>query len=1255
MAITLDATLAAAQDSPSRHPLVEIVSAQKGDDIPFDGTYLTPETFNEYSPSVIAHSSGRLCLAYTYGPEDMGDSVTYNSGIKYVYTDADRTTFTTVTITLYTNTNYEMQSVSICEMTDGNIGIICMVDDSSANVYRILRRIVTVAGVAVSNAEIANWSHGTYTSDPWVSTIDTNSYLLVYGKIDGANYYIYKRTSADFVTWSAEGALTIGGLTSTWRLANPSILKITTGDLWLFFDALEDIGSLGEELTNVYYSVSADAGANWADAVKLTNYTTYGEIGLHPTACQKVADQMHLLFTRQVGALHMDDTATGWPTGDSSVELSWDSVNRKLYAINCHNGGGSKYLQCVVKIDVDTWTVDQYWDSTTTPGFPSFICDNSHHVWFGNKMHDGHHIAICCMEADHRFVWHLDGENDTITGYYVDTQLTHSISSNTTIETLNYHYNALHGLQVDADNDRIYVWIVSAYIWNAGVYVGYLDLTETTNYAMRTILYVDQMFGFDNTYVLGLINSLPGYGGIYIDVYGSRVVMAGSTAGTWNGFCKIYDMTSGGELTGWDGAVDTDFPKYGLSKPFVYGDKLYAGLGAYYSGGTQATFRGLCEIDLVSEIIKFHRPSYCTEDDHLFGRPHYIGNDRLAMTHTGYGVAIFDMIGHTWELFSNDNIPGLTLDGLDDWTEAQIAYDETNEIIFVGDPGNGVIAFSLYGYLRQAYYSIGTFSGGAWSFATATQLVQGFRDFEAVPVPDPGNATSMYCFWNSEDSGGEQSIKWDKDGSSLNLSPYLLDEEIILSRTIDGNPATLNFSVSHGHLFDPYNQTSLLTLYLRKGRKLTVRWGELISGTEYWQNAGTFYVMSGTIPIQRGVYPTMQVEAHDQRALWQHGHVYATDIYANTPEEILTDLMTDIADMAVGEIDTLSIDNSSTLYNQWIETTLDDILTQVCERYGYYYRFTVDGKFSVRKITNLGTVTHTYVDHATIIEYTPDDRYSDFTNRVTVIGQERDYTTVLFNEEQVATLQGTLGWWGCKKEHVVWFSTDQSRRCMNPRLVVLETAMSIPMRLAGNVEESIEECPEAGDFKYCTVNVKAPNLIGPLIGNVLGYVALCSIPDMGEEIDGTVIVSLPWGRLLQSVAMTFICMILGSVVNYQYAIYAQPLGSIRRSVQGQANDTEHQAEIGCVVEQKIEDALCYSVADCNQVAAFELLVAKMQRKRVSLQKIAHLQDEDGDTIRFVHPYSGANVDLFVTNIRRRFKKGMDGHFIDEIDGWVVNQ
>jgi hypothetical protein len=1249
MALTLDATLATAQDSQSRHPLCEIISAQKGDDIPFDGTFLTPETFNEFSPSVIAHSSGRLCLAYCYGPDSDDDC-----GIKYVYTDTDRTIFHTVTIELYTSSAYVMKSISICEMSDGNIGLVYLVDDTSNHLYRLLRRIVTVTGTAVSNAEIASWSHDTYTSDPWVSTIDTNSYLLVYGKISGADYYIYKRTSADFATWSAESALSIGGLTSTWRLANPSILKITTGDLWLWFDALESTGPLGEELTNIYYSVSSDAGANWANAVKVTAYTGYGEIGLHPTACQKVANQMHLLYTRRVGALHLDDTATGWPTGDDTVELSWDSANRKLYAINCQAALGNKYLQCIVKIDVDTWSVDQYWDSTTTPGLPSFLTDNTHHVWYTTRIHDGHHIIMTCAEASHRFIWHLDGELDTITSYYLDTQAPHSITANVTHSIPVASLNTIDQAHVDIDNNRIYLLFASSLYPGARFYIGYLDLTETSDYQLHEVLYVTSS---DDDMYYAILSSLSHDFGFYIDAAGDRIIIYSGATAPWNGGAIIvYDMTSGGALWSWYGrGTDSNFPYNGVRQAYVYGDKVYAGMHTYYSGSGQSTFRGLVELDLVSGTIAYHRPSYCADDDHYFSRPNHVGGNKLAMVHYGYGVAIFDMVDHSWELFSNDNIPGMTLSGSDTWgITTQLAYDATSDIIFVGDPSenDGVIAFSTHGYLRQAYYSIGTDPGGGWAFATAAQLVQGYRDYEAVATTDPDSTSSMYCFWTSEDTEAEQSLKWDKDGSDLNLSEYLIDDEIVLHRTIEGNPATLSFSVSHGHLFDPYNSNSLLGLYLKKGRKLTIRWGELISGTEYWHNSGVFYVMSGTIRFVRGEYPIMKIEALDQRALWQHSHVYATDIYSNTGAEILTDLMTDIADMALSEIDTLTIDGDQTIDHQWIETTLDEVLTQVCNRFGYYYRFTVDGKFSVRKITDSGAVDHTYTDQTKIIEYTPDDKYSDFTNRVTVKGQERDFTTVIFPEERVAGISGTLGWWGCKKEHVVWFSADQSRRVVNIRLVVLETATSIPMRLAGSISESITQCPDSADNRYCIVEVEAPNLIAALVANTAGAFAASYIPDISLPYGGPTIAV---GRVLCQLEVMLCTMILGSNANYQYDIYGQPLGSIRRSVQATAEDTVHQAEIGCAVEQVIEDPLCYSAADCAQVAAFELMVAKMQRKRVSITKIAHLQDEDGDTIRFVHPVSGENIDLYITNIRRKYKKGKDGYYIDEIDGWVVNQ
>jgi hypothetical protein len=201
-----------------------------------------------------------------------------------------------------------------------------------------------------------------------------------------------------------------------------------------------------------------------------------------------------------------------------------------------------------------------------------------------------------------------------------------------------------------------------------------------------------------------------------------------------------------------------------------------------------------------------------------------------------------------------------------------------------------------------------------------------------------------------------------------------------------------------------------------------------------------------------------------------------------------------------------------------------------------------------------------------------------------------------------------------------------------------------------DIEEYLEECPAVADNKYCTVYISAPDLTPQLLLAISGMIAGAYIPDFVAWTE-----TVPVGRVIQQVSLTLAIMILGSVAQYQLAVWAQPMGSARRNVQATWDDTVHQAEIGAVVPQSFTDPLAYTVADCQTIADFEGLVAQMQRRRVKIEKIAHLQDEDGDTIRVVHPYSGQTMDLFITDIKRKFKKGAeDGYFLDEITGWVVS-
>ncbi len=1255
MALSLDPTLAAAQVLQSRHPLAEIISSPQVPDIPFDGTRLTGEAFDEYGPSVIAHSTGRLILAY------IADTDT-RSQIKFVYTDTDRTAFSTVTLDLYSLVSSQIEAVSICEMTGGNIGMVLLVHHKSGHVYRLARRVYTPVGVAVGNSEIANWDEDLYTGDPWVITKGANDYYAIFTRyVEGdAHYHFFKTASSDFAAWATPSEVAVGGLDASLKLGNPSMLKVASGDIWLWFDVVESVGPNGEELSNVYYSISTDNGVSWANATKFTNYTKYSETGKHPVMLQKIATQLYMMFTKQVSVLQMDDTAAGWPMGDIATDLQFDSVNRKLYVLNTMWGGWNG-IQCVVKIDVDTWTVEKYWDDESAPAaFDPDCMYGCMHTVPQSQKGDGDIVPITIIMNG--FVV-LEGEADTIKNYWVNTS---TWTKNVRIEDSGFPGGPweIIGCQADYANRRLYIAVCDI-SESKGVVVGYIDLDDAGSGDPVTYGFTQLLKATDwtQTQMTGLrSHEALGEGGFLVDLEENVIILSAATVSSLNkGRLAVYDITSGGRLCEFNPDDNPDFPYQGIRRQFHYtGGKIY---GSFNYHASQPDLRGLCVVDVASGIITYQRPSYATLDDYEL-RSLCAGPDgKLVVSAYGYGIALYDPVSYSWELFSSDNIPAMTPDSREKFLP--VAYDSAGEFIFAGaiygsSDWTGVIMFSAYGFIQQANYSVGTWSGAAWSWSTPDELVQGYIDHEAVGVADPGDNTSMFVFWTNEGWDLEKRIKWDKDGTDLDLAPYITGE-ISTEHSIEGMPAKLSFTATHGYLFDPYNLSSVFNMYLKKGRKLTLRWGEKVDGTDYWQNAGTFYVTGSSLSFARGDYPVMKIEAEDRRCIWEHHHVYATKFYEALPKVIVEEVLKDHADLEETDLSIPDFVGGTVLEHQWIDTTIDEIVNQVCNRFGYYFRFDVNGDASARRISNAATVDHVYADSTKLFRYSPDDKYSDFTNRVTVQGQELDFREVLFSEEAVGRLNGTVGWWGFHKDFKIWYSDDHSRQCRYPRLEVIETATSIAFKLAGSISESIAAGTLSGyEDRYCTVTVSAPNLIPVLIAGIAIWAAGCAIPDavvvggFGASVGHTI----PIGRLVEKIGMIMCIMVLGATGNFQYVIHGQPVGSVRRSVQATWDDEDHQAEIGAIIEQAIQDPLCYSVTDCEKVAAFEGMVVQLQRKRLSMSKVAHLQDEEGDTITMVHPYSGQTMTFFVTNLTRKFKKSAqgssDGYFIDEIEGWVVS-
>ncbi len=1231
MALTLSSTLATAQDSQSRRPLAEIISSPATADIPFIGQFLTSESTNEQKPNVITHSSGRLCLLYNFGSEGV---------LKYVYTDIQRTTFTTVDLTPWPPSPYAHPILGscLCELSGGNIGLIYICDDGATRYLR--RMIISVTGdVVTADASIASYAETSYLIDmPFVTRLANAIYLLVYAHqtIGSPNTCaIMKRTSANFMTWGAESECSISNLVSTKPRYNPSLVQISTGDVWLWFEYRDDVQD-DKELTNIYYSVSADNGSTWANAVKVTNYTTFGTIGKHPFSFQKVANQLYLLFHEQIGALHMDSTTTGMCGFDAIDYINFDSVNRKLYCVCMYNGNT---FRSVFKVDVDNWSIENCWNCETTPGFNSMWCATSSTK---SDIHaEGHLIPLA---SGYNFIALLDGEANTITEFNFANWEQYSLVQN--VNWNQHGSESLNSVWVDESSNRMYCLFVQENSANRYVTVGYFDLTE-----IGEPHEFHEIFSEHNA-----LDYMEVECGEFIVAPSSDFIISSFCADLWHnsypekqGHLRVNFISTAGNWKSYDQNSYNSFPWNGLHHAVFLNGKVY-GSFLYQTTYGEQDKRGLCEVDLMTDVITYHRPSWATLDDYGLGKMKVTDDGKILIATYGHGITIFDPSNDTWEVLDSDSVPGLTPDGNDAFFA--IDYDPQDQMIYSSAYASvnwaGLVGVNINGYIKRTYYEIAEY-GGNWIFGTKNSLVQGVLDYEMVAALDPTDKT-MFVFWTHLHVQ-ELSIKWAKENSQFNLSSYLLmGSEIRVKRSIDGAPATLEFEVSHGHLFDFHNTNSLLAIYLRKFRKLTLRFGEKISGVDYWQQMGVFFVTETSVSYERPKYPSMPVKAEDITARWEKANNIATEYYQTYPETILSAILISYCGLQAGDISLPTFADRTTCHIQWIEQPIKGILEQICEHFGYYPRIDVNGRFTAKKISNASSVDHTYGDLTKIINFSPDDSFSDFTNQVIVKGESRDFMEVVYNEKEFQRFNGSMGWWGQTRSLVCWYSEDASLRARDPRFYVIESVKDGPFYCKDGNEVLYSIDPYE---HYFVIRIYGPDLRSLVVTFLVLWLAMEVAAWYASAYDAGAVFGI-----IAAVFMFLVMQAMGTQANYDYQTFAKPVGNVRQSFQYVADDEELQTDLGMVVRQIIDDPLCYTLAACKSVAEFELMVAKYQRRRVKFSKLAHLQDEDGDMIQILHPYTNLPMKIFVTDLERVMRlpssaDASDGYFIDNIEGWNV--
>lgn len=1245
MAVTLDAAHAAAQSNQYRQPICEILSCETVASIPFNGEFLSTSATNEQHPATIMHSTGRLIAAYLVG----------TSTIRYSYTDAARTFYTTVDFSL--GSGRVGGEVAVCERADASVGIV-WVETYGGNTS-IKYRIVTVLGVDLSPAvtgTILTQASTAFLSGPAVAKLADDTYILVYGAQDGdSHYHLYRRTSSDFTTWAAAAEITLSGLADANRKAHPALLEIDTGALWLAFDYLVSTGASGEELTNAYWVTSTDKLASVSAVAAFTGYTGYEIRVEHPAMAQKVADQLYVLYDKIMASMHMDKDTTGWAGAASIGDMHFDTATQKLYVVNSYGG----MFYSVVQIDVPTMTIDKQWTTSSSPAFSAYLAAGN--CYWNTAQGSGHYVVVGKSDG---YICVLDTVADSIAVFAFNSVPSYGVTANVTFTGArggagNY---VLEKFMLDADAERIYCLMLCTNVWSPSMLVGYIDISGAGPNYPFTIIYED-------TSVDAIFITLAfAQGNSWWEVVPTADIIIVSVTGangySGNGYLNVYNLSAGGLYKHYTLATNPTFPKWGL-RYGIYNNGVIAGSFLYTSLYGQADYRGLCLIDLATDTVTYSRPSWATVNSYGLGRMALTDTGAYLINASGYGVTKYD--GVTWTLYSNTTLPGLTPVATTSFI-GPVAYNSTNDTILsgIGDafgtqPWSGFVMFAENGYLKQSTYRIGTYAGGSWSWSTAAALVQGYTDYEAVATVDPSDS-GLYVFWTNKD-GTELSIKWDKEQPAFDLSDYLVrGEEITRSASIDPHTATwdseLNFTVSHGHLFDPSNSTSLLRQYLTMGRKITQRFGDTVGGVDYYEPYRHFAVSNdGEIAYERGKYPAMRVSCETPRRRWSQIHLTDTELYNTTPELIITDLLTTYAGISVGNISLGTWTGSKAIPFQAVDVSLGDAVDQIALHFGYSVRDGASGIIEAVRINDAGTVSQAYSDNTKIMNHQTHNKLANLQNKWIVECEEQSFIELLMQEELAAEFTASHRWNTGHRDYRINY-TQGNKIFRNPRLEVVESVTSLAFDLAGSCSETLSDISHTEADQnlwdtYCIIEVDSPDLTAPFIASLAGLVSSYWWPDW---LNLSAAQTVRFGSYFTAFWIFLALNILAATGNFQYRIYGQPVVKVRRKLQAEANDTALQVKMGqTIAGQKTEDPLCGSVADCKAIAEYQKMINMGERARWSGEKLVDLRNEEGDTISVIHPVSGQVVTIFLTNNGIRYLMptiGSDtGAFNQTFEGW----
>lgn len=1276
MSVTLDANLKTALDGQDHHPVVRIISkTAKAADLPLVGNYFNLDSNVESHPHIFVHSTGRLILVYA---KDDGSG---KNDLYFASTDTDRITWSHHKI--YDQSVVEQNhgvywSNAIIEMSNGNIAIIFLTYYSTIDTVRLRRMIVSPTGSVVSAVSTI----ATYDTDVnyplYPALCETAAgFLLVYVRYDdvGDKYDLYKRTTsggqADFTGWSAESLISISGHDSTYYTRHPVLFR-HNGCIYLMYDWADDYTDATQYITNIYQSKSTDDGVNWGAQLGITSYTEQGTRASHPALKKRYSDDdVRLTFAEISAVLKINQYDTGSCRQNSYDDTMWltvDEVSKTLFAAWGNGGAGSNFTTSIVAIDIDTWTIDNCY--TYSAGSPTYdLMFGTEDTSYGNNKTDGDHNGVLIVGGG-VYMWHalyINNQAQTIQHYNFQSWGAYGLTKNVDWEVDHWrsqYYNmSFVASYIDTVNDRLWFALSGDYSSGQGYEAGYIDISAQADpiTGLFPYNYVVMSAVSNMSYRSMTGPSVQYSSGFKVCAAQNRILQGGlNDISNWWGMLSVYNYTTGSLVKRYWNSDNSGFHYRGCTQPVLHDNKVYARI-LYEPLYGQEDRRGLMIVDMDDDSIEYSRPTYAQWDNYSFTGTKIIDADtaepKVVMWDPYWGLVFYNISGGTWSWLAADDVPGLTVDG----SQTHMVYDSVGGQVFIGQRSasgqddTNIQTFKVEGDFEIGYMYEGLYTGTAGNYT--------FQNLEQVTEKTPSGFLDIgideddieWFTWIYDDPNLGDSIMWDRTEFSPQLQDYLIAGTPIQITWETEKYAKGSFTLSRGDLFDPTNLNSIFAPVLQKGRMVEIYFGEDVSGVEYFQRQGEFFVTGTRTAFNKQGHPKLTVEFEDPSTFWDDYVLTASEGFRNhSLANVLAGILQDAVGLSSGDYIVPTFSHLHNLYCQWVESSIEDIMAEIDTHFGCFRHWGVDDKLRFKYIDLSGnTVHHTYSSLIHVIDYQPTDRYGSFINRVIVKCEGIDPLEVLWDEETIENLNGTLGFWSKEDKFKVYYSKDRTRKVRHPRLEVIESLKDYsPLLnlLGADADEYIND--EASDETWCQIKQEAPDravYVAAFSATVLGlgYMAI------GCDLDWTCSVWI----LLTNLALSALIQIIAAEANWRYTLWGRPIGHEMETYQGQWDDSDFQTVMGgIVIPFEFEDPLSYTVTHCTLVAAQEGKVLQAQRNRVTFIKTAHLMDELGDTIQINHPISSQSIKFFVAKLVRTFiqpKGNSGGKFTDTIDGWRI--